>query len=58
MINATRLPDGTIRAPATFRYEDPETGSVSVGEGQVDLKPGDPDYATWDEWLNLPPEAE
>jgi hypothetical protein len=50
VIGAQRLANGKIRAPASFTYDDPEGGHVS-GEGQVDLKPGDPDYAEWDAWL-------
>lgn len=48
--DATRLPDGKIRAPATFVFDHPELGQVT-GEGQVDLAPGDLDYDEWDAWL-------
>lgn len=50
MIDAERLPNGHILAPATFTTED-DTQEVT-GEGQVELAPGDPAYDTWDEWLS------
>lgn len=51
MIGAVKQADGTIVAPATFTYTDDALGEVT-GEGQVELKPGDPDYDVWDEWLS------
>lgn len=51
MISAVKRDDGTIVAPASFTYTDGELGEVT-GEGQVELKPGDPDYEVWDEWLS------
>ena len=49
-VGAVRLPGGKIRAPVTLRAELDGGGEV-IGEAVLDLEPGDPDYAPWDEWL-------
>lgn len=49
---AERLPNGHILAPVTFRYTDPETGALYLGEGQRELAPGDPDYDEYEHILN------
>lgn len=49
-VGALRLPGGKIRAPVTLTTEDDSGGEV-IGEAVLDLEPGDPDYAQWDEWL-------
>src|SRR4249920_300737 len=49
MVKAQRLPSGRILAPVTL------TGTVGGGdylaESSVELAPGDPGYAEWDQWL-------
>lgn len=49
-VGAVRLPGGKIRAPVTLTAELDGGGEV-IGEAVLDLEPGDPDYAEWDEWL-------
>jgi hypothetical protein len=46
-MNATRNPDGTITIPK--RAEDENNGVV--GDGFVNIKPGDDGFSQWDEWL-------
>ncbi len=46
MANERRLPNGHLVVPGVF--EGP--GGI-VGEGMVELAPGDPDYEVWDAWL-------
>lgn len=41
-----RLPDGRIRVPKRA-----EADGV-VGDGAVEVGPGDPDYDAWDAWLS------
>jgi hypothetical protein len=49
-VGAVRLPGGKIRAPAVFTATNDDGGEV-IGEAVLDLEPGDPGYAAWDEWL-------
>jgi hypothetical protein len=46
MIPPQRLPNGKIRVP--MRAEAPDG---TIGDGMVDLAPGDSGYARWDEYL-------
>jgi hypothetical protein len=51
VITARRDGDKII-APATFTTGDGD-GGKTLGEGQVELMPGDPGYGDWDAWLKL-----
>jgi hypothetical protein len=45
-VKATRNPDGTLTVPARAEHEDGTTG-----DGMTTLKPGDPGYDMWAEWI-------
>jgi hypothetical protein len=51
MTDAERLDSGHIRVPVRLE------GDGVIGDGVVELKPGDPDYAEWDAFLNGDEEA-
>lgn len=51
-MNATRLQNGNLLIPLRA-----ETGDV-VGDGLVEVAPGDPRYQEWDDYLRNPPTTE
>ncbi len=52
MANERRLPNGHLVVPG--RFESPDG---TVGDGMVELAPGDPGYEVWDAYLPKDPTA-